>query len=567
MTRGAPGRGPAAGVRAHPGRGPGRSSATTGSTWSGTWTDARHVEVQVLCDGHGNVVHLGERDCSVQRRHQKLVEEAPAPASAAGRSLDALAEAALRGRPGGRLHRRGHLRVPGRRRRRRCHFMEINCRIQVEHPVTEMVTGVDLVREQLQVAAGVPLRLTQDDVRPRGVAVECRVNAEDPDRGLRPHARAADRFRPARRAVHPGRHPRLPRLPVTPALRLAAGQGGRLGAGPGRRRWTGWTGRSPSSTSPGRACAPPSRSSGGCSTTPPSARRRHTTALVDRLLADRAPTGARRTGDRRTGACPTRRAVRPARTPDRRARHRHDRQEEPMTVAPDRPLTSGDHRHPGDALRPGRRRRRPQPRPRAWRSWAWTRWPCSNSPPWSPTGGGCSIPEQAGQLSIAGVADLVARRADPPGHTENSVVIAAPLPLVWEVTNDVARWTELFTEYAVGARSCTATATRSGSGSPCTPTRTGSSWSWVSERTADPATRRGARPPGGDRPVRVHAHPLALRRGARRHPDDLDAGLRHEAHRAGRQRRDDRADQHQQPGPARRHQGADRAARARRRRR
>ena len=128
------------------------------------------------------------------------------------------------------------------------------------------------------------------------------------------------------------------------------------------------------------------------------------------------------------------------------------------------------------------------------------------------------------------------------------MVIAAPLPLVWEITNDVARWTELFTEYAVGGDPATATATPSGSGSPCTPTRTGWSWSWVSERTADPATRQV-------RAHRVETGPFEYMRIHWRY-DEVPGGTRMtwvqdfamKPDRAGRQRRDDRPDQHQQPG-------------------
>ncbi len=157
-------------------------------------TDARHVEVQVLCDGHGNGVHLGTRDCSVQRRHQKLVEEAPAPALRSS-TLDTLADIALRGALSVGFTGAGTFEflvdeAEG------CHFLEINCRIQVEHPVTEMVTGVDLVHEQLHIAAGTPLRWRQDQIRLRGVAVECRVNVEDPARGFAPAPGRLDRFRP-----------------------------------------------------------------------------------------------------------------------------------------------------------------------------------------------------------------------------------------------------------------------------------------------------------------------------------------------------------------------------------
>ncbi|MEU5553081.1 biotin carboxylase N-terminal domain-containing protein [Micromonospora sp. NPDC047793] len=157
-------------------------------------TDARHVEVQVLCDSHGNGVHLGTRDCSVQRRHQKLVEEAPAPALAPT-ILDALARTALRGALEVGFTGAGTVEflVDGEGR---FHFLEINCRIQVEHPVTEMITGIDLVHEQFHVAAGTPLRWRQEDVRFTGVAVECRVNVEDPDRGFVPTPGRLERFVP-----------------------------------------------------------------------------------------------------------------------------------------------------------------------------------------------------------------------------------------------------------------------------------------------------------------------------------------------------------------------------------
>ena len=130
----------------------------------------RHIEIQVMADAHGNVIHLGERECSLQRRHQKIVEEAPSalltPAQRA-----AMGEAALRGGPGGRLHRRRHRRVhraAAGRSPDEFFFMEMNTRLQVEHPVTEMVTGLDLVELQLRVAAGEPLPIGQDDVRLAG---------------------------------------------------------------------------------------------------------------------------------------------------------------------------------------------------------------------------------------------------------------------------------------------------------------------------------------------------------------------------------------------------------------
>ena len=155
---------------------------------------ARHVEVQVLCDRHGNGVHLGTRDCSVQRRHQKLLEEGPAPGLSAA-TATAMGEAAVRAACEIGYVGAGTFEfLVGDDES--FHFMEINARIQVEHPVTEAITGIDLVREQLAVAAGHQLSMRQEDVVPRGVAVECRVNSEDPDRGFVPTAGALDRFEP-----------------------------------------------------------------------------------------------------------------------------------------------------------------------------------------------------------------------------------------------------------------------------------------------------------------------------------------------------------------------------------
>jgi acetyl-CoA carboxylase, biotin carboxylase subunit len=145
----------------------------------------RHVEVQVLGDGAGRVIHLGERDCSVQRRYQKLIEETPAPNL--GEALrNSLHSAAVRFAQRLAYRGAGTVEFLVDRSRDAFYFLEMNARIQVEHPVTEAVTGVDLIAEQIAIADGAGLRLAQSDIQSRGSAIECRVNAEDPDSDFRP---------------------------------------------------------------------------------------------------------------------------------------------------------------------------------------------------------------------------------------------------------------------------------------------------------------------------------------------------------------------------------------------
>jgi acetyl-CoA carboxylase biotin carboxylase subunit len=138
----------------------------------------RHVEIQILADKHGNVIHLGERDCSIQRRHQKLIEEAPSTV-VTPEIRKAMGDAAVRAAAAVGYNSVGTIEFLVDKNNN-FYFMEMNTRVQVEHPVTEMVTGVDIVREQIRSAAGLPLRYKQEDIQIRGHAIECRINAEDP---------------------------------------------------------------------------------------------------------------------------------------------------------------------------------------------------------------------------------------------------------------------------------------------------------------------------------------------------------------------------------------------------
>ena len=146
----------------------------------------RHIEIQVLGDRHGNMVHLGERECSIQRRHQKVIEECPSPLVAEHPEMRAaMGEAAVRAARAAGYYNAGTVEFLVDQDRR-FYFLEMNTRLQVEHPVTEMATGLDLVRLQVEIAAGAPLPFQQDDVTWRGSAIECRVYAEDPYNGFMP---------------------------------------------------------------------------------------------------------------------------------------------------------------------------------------------------------------------------------------------------------------------------------------------------------------------------------------------------------------------------------------------
>jgi len=146
--------------------------------------EPRHIEFQILGDNYGNIVHLGERDCSLQRRHQKLLEESPS--SAITPELRAkMGAVAVQASKSANYSNAGTIEFL-LDRHGNFYFIEMNTRIQVEHPVTEMVTGLDLVKEQIRLAAGEPLGYTQEDIQPRGWAIECRINAEDPDKNFMP---------------------------------------------------------------------------------------------------------------------------------------------------------------------------------------------------------------------------------------------------------------------------------------------------------------------------------------------------------------------------------------------
>jgi len=154
-------------------------------------TPIRHVEIQVMADSFGNCIHVGERDCSVQRRHQKLIEESPSPAltpEMRAKMGDAAVQAAKS------INYEGAGTVEFIFAVDRFYFMEMNTRIQVEHPVTEMITGIDLIKEQIRVASGMKLSYKQSEIKFSGHAIECRINAEDPDRNFLPSPGRVDAY-------------------------------------------------------------------------------------------------------------------------------------------------------------------------------------------------------------------------------------------------------------------------------------------------------------------------------------------------------------------------------------
>ncbi|EUJ46373.1 acetyl-CoA carboxylase biotin carboxylase subunit [Listeria riparia] len=147
--------------------------------------DFRHVEIQVLADNYGNAIHLGERDCSIQRRLQKLIEEAPSPALDE-KMRQKMGKAAVKAAKAVKYSGAGTIEFIYEPHEKSFYFMEMNTRVQVEHPVTEWITGIDIVKQQILVASGEPLAIKQDDVKLTGWAIECRINAENPEKNFMP---------------------------------------------------------------------------------------------------------------------------------------------------------------------------------------------------------------------------------------------------------------------------------------------------------------------------------------------------------------------------------------------
>ncbi|MBE5102244.1 acetyl-CoA carboxylase biotin carboxylase subunit [Priestia aryabhattai] len=158
-------------------------------------TDFRHIEVQILGDNHGNVIHLGERDCTIQRRLQKLVEETPSP-GIDNEMREKLADISVKAARAVDYSGAGTIEFIYDLQEKQFYFMEMNTRIQVEHPVTEMVTNIDIVKEQIRIASGKKLKYSQEDVSFKGWAMECRINAENPNRNFMPSPGVIDAYLP-----------------------------------------------------------------------------------------------------------------------------------------------------------------------------------------------------------------------------------------------------------------------------------------------------------------------------------------------------------------------------------
>ena len=189
---------------------------------------AAPLEVQLIADAHGNVVHLGERECSLQRRHQKVIEESPSPVVDAQLRARLGAEAVALARAAGYVGAGTVEFIADFDDPAEHYFLEVNTRLQVEHPVTELVTGLDLVELQLRVAAGEPLPLSQADVVLRGHAIEARIYAEDPARGFPADGRPDPRLRPSRTRAAPASTDAIEvGTDRRHRVRLAAGQGDR----------------------------------------------------------------------------------------------------------------------------------------------------------------------------------------------------------------------------------------------------------------------------------------------------------------------------------------------------
>lgn len=154
--------------------------------------DPRHVEIQIMADEHGNCVYLGERECSIQRKHQKMIEETPSPIINA-KLRAKLGKAAVKLASSVGYQNAGTVEFLVDKHEN-FYFMELNARIQVEHPITETVTGIDLIKEQLRVASGKTLSFSQNDIKPEGVAIECRINAENPEKNFMPSAGTLEKF-------------------------------------------------------------------------------------------------------------------------------------------------------------------------------------------------------------------------------------------------------------------------------------------------------------------------------------------------------------------------------------